>query len=284
MSVEFLRPKDIAEACQALAAGGAEARVVAGGTALSLMIRHGLTRPERLVSLEDVAGLRHITQAEDGLRIGAMVCLRDIELHPGIRRAYPALALACGEVGNVRVRNQATLGGNLSEADYASDPPPALLVLNAFVRTTSPEGERTVPLGQFFRGVLTTDLRPSEILVEIVVPPPTGLRSTFLKFRSRSSEDRPCLAVAAAAVFDGNRCADLRLAVGAACETPLRLAAAEALAEGRRLTAELIDEIATAYAEGIEPIDDLRGSAWYRRELTRVFIERALREVSPDHR
>jgi len=284
MTVEFLRPKDIAEACQALAAGGAETRVVAGGTALSIMIRHGLTRPERLVSLDDVAGLRHISQAEDGLRIGAMVRLRDVELHPGIRRAYPALALACGEVGNVRVRNQATLGGNLAEADYAADPPPALFALNASVRTTSPDGGRTIPLGQFFRGVLSTDLRPSEILVEIVVPPPAGLRSTFLKFRSRSSEDRPCVAVAAAARFDGDRCADLRVAVGAACETPLRLAPAEAKAEGRRLTAELIDEIASDYAEGIDPIDDLRGSAWYRREITRVFIARALREVSPDHR
>ena len=117
---------------------------------------------------------------------GALLCLLGV--------SFPALAQACGVVGNVRVRNQATLGGNLAEADYASDPPAVLCALQAVVTATSSRGARQIPLSEFFRGFYTTALQPDELLSDIFVPSlPPGARTVYLKYKSRSSEDRPCV-------------------------------------------------------------------------------------------
>jgi aerobic carbon-monoxide dehydrogenase medium subunit len=184
------------------------------------------------------------------------------------------------------VRNQATVGGNLAEADYASDPPAALLALEARVRVVGPNEEREIPLSEFFLGFYTTGLAPDEIITEVIVPPlPASAHAAYLKFTSRSAEDRPCIGVAAVADFDdAGRCRDLRVAVGAAMETPQRLAQAEALARGERLTDELIGAIADEYRQALDPLSDFRGSAWYRREMIGVFVQRALAEVRNGHR
>ncbi len=280
MTIEFIRPTTLRGALQTLAESGEEAKLLAGGTALSILLRHKLIEPRRLVSLEALPELRTVQTCEQGLQVGSMVRLRDIERSATIRESYPILAAACGEVGNVRVRNQATLGGNLAEADYASDPPTALLALNATVRIASLAGDRTVPISEFFQGFFTTVLEPREILVEILIPPlPKSARGAYLKYKSRSSEDRPCVVVAAVADFQDGLCGELRVAVGAACETPRRLPEVEALATGQQLTEDRVAQIAEAYSEQIETIEDLRGSGWYRREMIRVFVRRALREV-----
>lgn len=285
MSAEFLRPTTLEQALQALSDPTQESRILAGGTALTIMLRHRLIEPRRLISLGGLPELSAIRPADHGLRIGSMTVLRAIEQSELVRRSHPILASACGEVGNVRVRNQATLGGNLAEADYASDPPTALLALEATVRIASPAGERRLPVADFLRGFFTTALEPDEILTEIEVPPlPATARGTYLKYRSRSSEDRPCIAVAVVAVLDAGRCRELRVAVGAAADTPRRVPEAEALALGERLTDRRIADVAEACSQAIETLDDLRGSAWYRKEMIRVFVARALREVRADGR
>ena len=283
--MEFLSPSTLEDALRAISDPSKESKLLAGGTAISLMLRQQLIAPQRLVTLHRVPELSSIRTEAHEFRIGAMTRLRDIERSPEIREHFPILAEACSVVGNVRVRNQATLGGNLAEADYASDPPAALLALDASVRVMSPSGERTIPVSEFIIGFLATALEPDEILLEIVVPtlPPTA-RGSYLKYRSRSSEDRPCVAVAAVAFLEGGLCKGLRVAVGAASETPQRVAEGEALAEGEPLTEDRILQIAEAYAVSVEPIEDLRGSAWYRTEMIRVFVARALREVWADGR
>ncbi|MFQ5611078.1 MAG: FAD binding domain-containing protein [Anaerolineae bacterium] len=285
MSLRFIQPETLAGALEALAQYGDEAQVIAGGTAVVLMLQQRLIAPRVLVSLGRVPDLDDIRPEAGGLHLGPLALLREVELSPRVAEGYPALARACGQVANVRVRNQATLGGNLAEADYASDPPAMLLALEAAVTATGPAGSRQIPLSDFFLGFYTTALEPDELITNIYVPPPPETsRMVYLKFKSRSSEDRPCVGVAVVAGFEGQTCADLRLAVGAACEAPRRLPQVEALAQGQTLTDELIAEIAEGYAAGIETLDDLRGSAGYRTEMVRVHVRRALQEVRDGRR
>jgi len=285
MRVEFQRPASVQEALEALTGAGDEGKLIAGGTALALMLRHRLIAPSILISLDRVEGLTGIGSSAHAIRIGAMTRLREVEVSAEVRSTFPALAAACGEVGNMRVRNQATLGGNLAEADYASDPPTILLALGASVRAVSTAGERLIPVTEFFQGFYTTALAQGEILAEVVIPRwPVTSRMTYAKYRSRSQEDRPCVAVAAVANLNDGICTGLHLAVGAACEVPRRLAEVEALAEGRALSEKLIHEIADGYAGAVETLEDLRGSSWYRTEMIRVFVRRALVEVSSGRR
>ncbi len=280
MSFRFLQPHSLEEARELIVQHGDEARLIAGGMAVVLMIQQKLIAPEILISLSRIPELSHLQEASDGLHLGPTVLLRTIELSRKVQEDYPALAYACGVVGNVRVRNQATLGGNLAEADYASDPPTMLLALNAAVTISGPAGSRMVPLSDFFLGFYTTILEADEMITDIFIPRPSpGTRMAYIKYRSRSSEDRPCVGVAAVADFDGEVCRELRVAVGAACEIPRRLAEVESLSMGERLTAGLIDEIAEGYAAGIDTLEDLRGSAWYRTQMIRVFVRQALEEV-----
>ncbi|MDW8065205.1 xanthine dehydrogenase family protein subunit M [Thermoflexus sp.] len=280
MSLEVLHPTTLAEALAMLAAYGEDARPLAGGTALVLLLRHGLIAPRALICLEEVLDLHRIELNPDHIWIGAMVRLQTLARSSPIRACLPVLAMACGEVGNIRIRYQATLGGNLAEADYASDPPIALMVLDAVVRTQKTENSRAIPIAEFFQGFYTTALEPGELIVGIQIPaPPPGARMTYLKFRTRSAEDRPCLGVAALGVFEDGICQDLRVAVGAACERPWRLPEVEQLAIGRSLDERAIRRIAQGYADQIETLSDLRGSADYRRRMIEVHIRRALEEI-----
>jgi carbon-monoxide dehydrogenase medium subunit len=218
------------------------------------------------------------------LHIGALTTLRDIERSDVVKQFCPALAHTCSVVGNVRVRNQATIGGNLSAADYAADPPAMLTALDARVQVQGPEMKREIPLREFFVGFYTTSLEPNEILSEVIIPAlPSSSRAAYHKYTSISAEGRPCVAVGAVADFDDDgRCADLRVAVGAAVETPQRVADTEAMARGSTLTDELVADIANEYSLKLDPLTDVRGSAWYRREMIRVFVKRALEEVRGD--
>lgn len=283
--MRFLQPETVDVALEQLMSEPDGTKIIAGGTALVLMLQQKLVAPETLVSLGRIPGLDTIVHDQTGTHIGAMALLGDVARSAVIREHYPALARACGVVGNVRVRNQATLGGNLAEADYASDPPTVLLALDARVTVVSTAGKRDFPTSELILGFYTTALDSGELVEAIHIPPlPADTRMAYLKYGSRSSEDRPCVGVAAAASFEGDRCADLRVAVGAACEVPRRLAEFEAMARGEVLTAALIAEIADGYAAHVETLDDLRGSAWYRRQMIRVHVRRALEEVRDGHR
>jgi carbon-monoxide dehydrogenase medium subunit len=280
MSFTYLQPVEIDETLELLARYGEDARLLAGGAALVLLIRQKLLAPQALISLEGVQALRYSQVEAEGLHLGATNRLSAVAADEQVLRRFPALAQACGVVGNVRVRNQATLGGNLAEADYASDPPAVLCALQAVVTATSSRGARQIPLSEFFRGFYTTALQPDELLSDIFVPGlPPGARTVYLKYKSRSSEDRPCVGVAAVGVLQDGICQDLRVAVGAACEIPFRSPDVERQAQGQALSDELIGEVARSYAAGIKPLEDLRGSAWYRRQMVQVFVRRALEEV-----
>lgn len=275
--MRFFQPETLSEAVALLGEDPDGRKLIAGGIAIVLMLQQGLIAPDALVSLARVPDLDSIRLSGEALHIGSLALLRDVASSPEVTLHFPALAYACSVVGNVRVRNQATFGGNLAEADYASDPPAMLLALNAVVIAVGRSVERQIPLADFFHGFYTTALEPDEVIQSISIPTlPAGTRMTYLKYKSRSSEDRPCVAVAAVASFNDETCADLRVAIGAACEIPRRLPQMEALAVNQPLSDELIAEIAEGYANEIEMLDDLRGSAWYRSQMIRVHLRRAL--------
>ncbi len=283
-SIKFLEPSDISEAISLLDQHADDAKIIAGGTSVVLMLQQKLISPTVLISLGRIADYDFIRHEEDGLHIGALTKLRAIERSDIVKKFCPALARTFSVIGNVRVRNQATIGGNLSAADYAADPPAMLTALDARVRVQGPEEKREIPLNEFFLGFYTTALAPNEILTEVIIPAlPSSARATYHKYTSISAEGRPCVAVGAVADFDPDKkCLDLKIAVGAAVETPQRVTEAEAMAHGSTLTDELVAAIAEEYLLKLDPLTDVRGSAWYRKEMIRVFMKRALEEVRGD--
>jgi carbon-monoxide dehydrogenase medium subunit len=281
-SIEILQPTQLDEAMSLLSQHGDEARIVAGGTAVVLMLKNRLIAPGVLLSLGRLPGLRYIRhEPGTGLRIGALTTIREAELSPLVRQHNPTLGRTFGEVANVRVRHAATVGGNLSEADYASDPPCVLVAMRARVKAVGPRGEREIPLTSFFTRFYETALAPDEILTELIVPDqaPTT-RSAYIKHVTRSSEDRPCVGLAAVVELEADgTCRELRVVAGAVAERPQELEAAEARARGQRLTDELLDEVGQAYAAGIDALSDIRGSDWYRQQVTRVLVRRAVQQA-----
>ena len=278
-ALEIFEPRSLDEATDLLARHGDQAKLIAGGTAVVLMLQNRLIAPACLVSLGRLNGLDRLQHEPGaGLRIGALATIRQAELSALLRQRCPVLAETYGQVANVRVRHAATVGGNLSEADYASDPPAVLVGLRARVRAVSARGSREIALVDFFKDFYETALQPDEVLTELIVPDqPAGQGASYLKYVSRSNEDRPCVGVAAFVELEPDgRCRELRVVISAAAETPRELPEAEALAAGQPLDQALIDEIAERYAAGIDPLDDLRGSAWYRTEMIRVFTRRAI--------
>jgi carbon-monoxide dehydrogenase medium subunit len=183
-------------------------------------------------------------------------------------------------VANIRIRNMATIGGNLAHGDYQSDPPTVLAALDARVELMSARKVRQLALTDFQLGSYETALQPGELLAAVMIPPlPMGMTGHYVKFTTGSSEERPCAGVAALARFENEICQELRLAVGAVSAKPVRIAA-EKLATGKALSAELIATIAADAARTLDPIDDVRGPADYKRHLVGVLIRRALQDLA----
>jgi carbon-monoxide dehydrogenase medium subunit len=255
-----------------------EAKAIAGGTALLILIKHGVYLPETLVNLRKIPGMAEISwDPGHGLRIGALASIHDVERNPLVREHVPVLAEACHVVANIRIRNLATLGGNLSHGDYQSDPPTALIALDARVEITRLTETRELALADFLLGAYETALEPGELVSAIRVPPPgSGWRGTYLKFTTRSSEDRPAVGVAAMLDLADGRVRDARLVIGAVTTTPIRMTDVEGLLRGRAIDAPMLAEVGRLVSAALDPIDDIRGSAAYKRRVAGVQAERAL--------
>lgn len=274
---ELIEPRSIEEACHTLAERE-DAKLIAGGTALLILIKQGLFIPSTLVNLKKVNGASDFSYNEtSGLRMGALASIFDVETAPSVRQHYPLLSQACHLVANIRIRNLATIGGNLAHADYQSDPPAVLMALGASVELTSRRGNRQVKLSEFLLGTYETVLEPGEVLTAVMVPAsPQGIQGTYIKFTTRSSEDRPCVVVAAMARIVEGICEEARLVIGAVSPVPVRVSEAEEIARGEKFGGALIEEMSARAAELVEPITDLRGPADYKRQMVRVLSKRAL--------
>ena len=247
--------------------------MLAGGTFLGILMNQGFLAPETLLTLRDVEGLDRSEVVDGELRLGAMVTHRAVERGPATA-GWPVLRQAFGLVASPRVRNQATVGGVLADADYASDPPAMFAALDARAVLRSARGAREVAIHELILGHYETCIAPDELLVEVRVPAQPE-RAVYRKFRTRSAEDRPCVAVAAARGEDG-----LRVVVGAVAGTPQSFPDVCAPAGDGPLEPELAAEIGRRYAERIEPIADARGSAAYRRRIIAVEVRRAVEALA----
>jgi carbon-monoxide dehydrogenase medium subunit len=274
--IEILNTTTVAEATGELARLGDRARVYGGGTELLVLLRHGLVRPDYLLNIKTIAGLEEIHRRGDVLSIGATVTHRRLETEPSVREFLPMLSSAESQVANVRVRNQGTLGGNLSFNDPHSDPATVLLVHEASARIAGARGERLVPLDQFLIGMYATALEPDELLLGVEVPRlPAGFAGEYLRIHRLQ---RPTLGVAVAAKMRNGNIEEARLAVGCVGPKAQRLRELESKLRGAGLQdASRIVKAAKPYLrELLDPSDDLLGSAEYKVYLSAVLLDRGL--------
>ena len=279
-SFELLQPRSLLEAVEMLRKHGDDARPLGGGTTLIILMKQRAVHYPFLVDLQTIPGLNGIAQESDGLRIGALASHRLVELSPVVRQAFPAVAEAFSHIGNVRVRETASVGGNLAYADYRLDPPPPLLVLGAEIGAVGPNGSRRIPLRNFFRGLYETVLEPGEILVDVRIPsPPANSKAVYLRYSTLSANDWPCLGVAALLTKENGRCNELRLALGGVATTPLWINGLE-FTRDQSLDDGVVDKVLQKVEEQISPTSDLRGSEWYKRRMARVFTKKAIEQLN----
>lgn len=273
----WLAPTSLDEALELRHQYGDEATVLAGGTFIGILMSQRIMTPVILLALRNIEELTFLKTDEGNekapLRIGAMTTHRTVECSTLVQQKWPILAHTFSLVASPRIRNQATVGGVLADADYASDPPAMFTALDARVAARSLQGEREIPLEELITGYYETSLRPDELLVEVRISASIE-KAAYRKFRSRSTEDRPCVAVAAARANS-----KLRVVVGAVAERPQYFPDICSVADGEQINRELAREIGQRYAEAITPLSDSRGSAKYRKRIIAVEVRRALEEM-----
>ena len=262
---------------------GDDARAIGGGTTLVILMKQRALYYPYLVDLQTIPGLSEIIKEADGVRIGALATHRMVETSPLIRQSLPVLAEAFSHIGNVRVRETASVGGNLAHADYRLDPPPPLLVLGAEVTAFGPKGLRTIALKNFFRGMYETELEAGELLVDVKIPSmPANSRAVYLRYSALSANDWPCLGVAGLLVKENGRCKELRLALGGVAATPLLIDGLE-FAKNQALDQAVIDKVLDVVDQQISPSSDLRGTEWYKRRMARLFVKKAVEQLNVSH-
>ena len=277
---EFHQAADLEQAFALLDEHGDDARLMSGGTALVLQMKQRFSQPGHVIGLGKIAGLGSIETTDDGsVRIGALCTQRQVENHPLLADRLPLVATAYGHVATPRIRNMATVGGGLAHGDPNQDPPPALIALGASVVLSSAKGEqRIVPAEELFLDYFETDVRPGEIITGLIVPPaPVGSGTAYLKFLPRTADDYATVSVAAVVAPDeAGNCGDIRIVLGSVGLTPIRATAAEDALRGQLLTDDNIRAAAGLVPDVVDPLDDHRGSAEYKREMAGVFTRRAV--------
>jgi aerobic carbon-monoxide dehydrogenase medium subunit len=279
---DYRQPETPEEALALLHELGEDARVMAGGTALVIMMKQRLVMPDCLISLQKLRGLDHIDASNGEIHLGALTTHRSVEQSPVVRTRVPALAETYHQVATIRIRNVATVGGALAHADPNQDSPVMLMALGARVQLTSTAGTREVPIEEFFTDYYETVRQPDELVSEVIVPVPNPRSgSIYLKFLPRTADDYATVGVAATVSIDPSTqtCQDCHIAMGCVAATPVRAQAAEALIHGQRLTQALAHEAGALAQQVTDPLSDARGSADYKRAMAGVFVRRALEQA-----
>jgi carbon-monoxide dehydrogenase medium subunit len=271
---DYLEPKSLNEACAFLSEYGEEAKILAGGTALLIMMKQRLLSPRYVVNLKTVPDLAYIKEGANGLKIGALATHRMLEKSQVVGEKFSPLIEMMPEVASPRIRNMGTVAGNLCHAEAASDPPPLFLALGARLKAVSVHGERVIPLSEFFVDYYQTSLGPEEIVTEIQVPPmPPRSVACYLRFTFSSAMDKPAvsLAVAGTPKEGANGFDNVNIFLGAVGPTPIHAQGAEeALVQGD------LERAAQEAARAARPVSDVRGSEGYKREIVKVLLNQAI--------
>ncbi len=297
---DYFKPKTFEEALALLAQYGEKAKLIAGGTDVIVMIKQKAIAPDVLISLQGIPGLDQM-KYNGSLSIGPMVTHRAIEKSEVIRKSFSALADAVDYLGSVQIRNVATIGGNVCTAAPSADTATPLLVLGTQVKIKNLKEERTLPIEEFFKGPGESTLKQGEMVKELLIPKPVpNTGSAYYKLQRRLALDLPILGVSVLLSLDKDKvtcsdllctaspissilhkmeedeiiCKDVRIALGVAAPTPMRALKAEALLRGKKLSDELLEEVANIASQEAQPRDTLRGEAWYRKDMVRVLVKR----------
>ena len=275
----YYQPRSLDEAFGLMKKHNGGARYVAGGTDAILRVKQKVWEPDALISLRWIDELLGISSEDGFLILGSMVLWREIETDPLVRQCCPALAQAASVVANPQIRNVATLGGNLCNAAPSADGAPPLMVMQAVLAVSGPDGEREVPIKEFFQGPGRHCLNPHEVLKEIRIPivsQNTGM--AFIK-TGRVNQDIAVSNVAVMLEVEGEVCTQCRISAGAVGPVPLRLEDTERLIEGHEMTADLLQAVQKKAALEVTPITDVRSTEEYRRTVTGVMVKRAVAEA-----
>jgi len=277
---ELVEPETVAEALRLLDPDDSAVRPLGGGTALMLMMKAGVFHPTRLVSLRKIKILSRVAVApEGGLTIGALTPLSDVERSAEVARRAGVIVRTMRRLSNVRVRNVATIGGNLAHGDPHMDLPPVLMALDASILVLGRAGERTLKVEDLFAGYYETVLKRDEIIAELRIPAQGTRRAAYIKCTTGSADDWPALGVAVSLEADGQAIRAPRVVVSAATEKAIRLKGAEEVLSGATIDDAVLARAGDAAADEAETISDVRGSAPYKRELLRVYVRRAIRKA-----
>jgi CO/xanthine dehydrogenase FAD-binding subunit len=271
---EYFLPQSVDEAVGLLAEHGPSLLVMSGGTLAMPLINEGVSMPEAVMGLRR-AGLDYVENSGGSLKIGAAATMTQMLAQDAI----PLLREAAHSIGGWAIRNMGTVGGNLFAPPPSGDLAAALLALDATLKLVSQQGERNLPLAEFYTGFLTTALEPGEIVAEIAVPLPQG-KTVYLKHGRKHANTPAVVTVAAHLVLNGGQVEMARLALNGVGPHPLRAKNAEAALTGNALDGAAIDAAAQAAAAECEPFTDAIASEWYRRKMVDVFVRRALTQLA----
>ena len=277
---DYQEPTTLKKAFSLMEKHGDDARVIAGGTSLIIMMRQRLLMPKIVISLGRIPKFDRIAyNAKEGLRIGAGARHRDIELSAAVKKHYPLLHETFRKVAQPRIRNMGTVGGNLAAGDPLTDPGASLIALDAEITLTSSKGQRTLPLDEFFIDYYQTALEPGELLTEIRVPPPQRPGWAHIKFTPRSVEDFATVGVAVTLKASNGTCEDIRIGLNSVASTIVRARKAEEVLRGKPISDAALQEMGEVAATECDPTDDNRGSAEYKLDLVKVLVRRAAHEA-----
>lgn len=276
--MKYIEPASLSEAIEILSEDD-EARCLAGGATLVAMLNADLVEPSTLVGLRRIDELGGITVTGDLMRIGAMTTHAQIAADDRLTGNAAVVRDAAGQIAHPAIRNMGTIGGSICHADPNADFPGALVAANAALEAVGASGTRQIPADEFFLDYLETSLEEDEILGAVLVPvEPAGARGRHLKF-SRTHGDYATVSISLVLVMDGDACSYSRVAVGSAGPVPIHLDEVDALLTGSALTADAINQAGRKLAQAADPVDDVRGSAEYRRMIIPGLLQRAVDEL-----
>ena len=271
-------PGTVDEAVRLLAAPGDGARVLCGGTDILIQMRAGVRKPSRLVDVKGIPELRQIKfDPKSGLRLGAAIACIEIFENELMQKHYPGLTEAAHLIGSTQIQSRASVGGNLCNGSPAADTTPALIALSAVAHIVGPGGARDVPVEEFVTGPGQTVMKPGELLVELRIAAPKPHSSdAYLRLIPRNEMDIAVVGVGTALTLDGNRCVAAKIALGAVGPTQIVARKAGESLVGKTLDDAAIENAGRLASEVCTPIDDMRGTAEYRRHITGVLTRRTL--------
>ena len=276
---EYLRPRGIDEAVELLRLHGDDAKLLAGGQSLVPMMKLRVARPKYLIDIHRIPGLNYIREEPGSIRIGATTRHIEIEESRSIRENILILAEAAGEIGDAQVRNRGTIGGGLAEADPVGDYGPVVLALNARMKCVGPRGARTIAATEFFTFAYTTSLEPDEILTEIIFPlPEKSGAGVYVKLEKVAGDFAIAAAAVQLAVAPDGVCGSIGVGVSGGGPVPQKAAGVENLLRGKKFGPDMIEEAGRMVQQHAEPIEDLRGSAGYKKKALGAVLRRALTE------